>query len=87
MELGVDARSVRQEEGTSRAVGIKEEELLRLTDRPVVALLELLEVRQVVLELLGGRERHAIHALQRIVLGVREPIGARVLVCVRASRM
>mmetsp|Transcript_14766 Transcript_14766/g.40378 ORF Transcript_14766/g.40378 Transcript_14766/m.40378 type:complete len:603 (-) Transcript_14766:35-1843(-) len=75
----VDARAVRQPEAAPRAELVEEEELLLRADGAVVALLGLLDAEEVLLELLGVGEGHAVHALQRVVASLALPVGGRVL--------
>ena len=53
---------------------VEDEELLLLADSAMVALLGLLQVLLVFLQQLLVRERHSVHALQRVVLGVAQPL-------------
>jgi len=78
-ELVVDSRAVREPEARARRELVEEEELLRGSDRAVVALLGLLDAKNVLLELLLVRERYAVHALQRVVRRLALPVRCRVL--------
>lgn len=72
-------RSVRQEETTSRAVFVEEEQLLLLSDFAMIPTSSLLKELFVVPQLLLVWERNAVDTLQRVVVGIAKEVRGRVL--------
>mmetsp|Transcript_4005 Transcript_4005/g.16005 ORF Transcript_4005/g.16005 Transcript_4005/m.16005 type:complete len:884 (+) Transcript_4005:169-2820(+) len=73
----VDARAARLEEGRPRRERVEEEERLRRADAPVVALRRLFHAFAPLDEVLLVGERDAVDALQRVVVGLAEPVRRR----------
>lgn len=70
---------MRQEETTSRAVFIEEEQLLLLSDFAMIPTSSLLKELFVVPQLLLVWERNAVDTLQRVVVGIAKEVRGRVL--------
>ena len=76
-ERVVERRALGQPERRARRPVVEREEAELLADLAVVALLRLLEARQVLVELLLREERRAVDPLHRLVLRVALPVGVR----------
>ena len=74
----VDSHTHRQEEGASWAQLVEHEQLLLLSDLPVIPLLGLLDKLLVLGHQLAIRETDSIDSLQCVVLGVSQEVGRRV---------
>ena len=84
-ESVVDASTVGQEEARTRGQLVEEEKLLLLSDLAMVALGSLLQELLVLSHLLGVGERNTIDTLERVVLGITQEVGSRVLRSIGAS--
>ena len=75
-QLVLQNHAVRQEEREARGLVAHHEQVHLATDLAVVALLGLLEHAQVLVELVFGGKRRAVHAREHLVVLVGLPVGA-----------